>query len=290
MSGQFARQGGERTCPQAGGARCPAPAEAQIPLATYRLQFNRDFRFEDARRIVPYLEALGISDVYASPYLKASPDSSHGYDVVDHNHLNPAIGSEAELESLVAELRRHGLGQIADVVPNHMGIAESANTWWMNLLENGQSSRYASFFDITWQAIKPELRNKVLLPILGDQYGKVLESGELVVAFQDGAFYLRYYDYLLPIDPSTYSHLLRPCLGALSARLALSDRRLLDLESILSSVTRLASRDDRDPIRISERQGETASIKRRLASFVSTSTEARTALEGNPACLQRRCR
>src|SRR5213594_3806348 len=158
----------------------------RIPTCTYRLQFNRWFTFSQARQIVSYLGALGVSDVYASPYFQASPDSLHGYDITDHNKLNEAIGSRADHDAWAAELRAHSMGQILDFVPNHVGIADSRNQWWMDVLENGPSSRYAPYFDIDWQPRKFDLRDKVLLPILSDQYGRVLERGEFQVRFEEG--------------------------------------------------------------------------------------------------------
>lgn len=159
--------------------REPSGAEqtpmARIPLATYRLQFTSSFTFADAARLVSYLHTLGISDCYVSPYFKACPGSPHGYDVIDHNALNPEVGSEADYAAFTRELRRHGMGQILDMVPNHRGIAKSRNPWWADVLENGPRSWYASCFDIDWTPVKDELANKVLLPILGDQYGRVLE-------------------------------------------------------------------------------------------------------------------
>jgi maltooligosyltrehalose synthase len=180
----------------------------RIPSCTYRLQFNRWFTFSQAREIVPYLDALGISDVYASPYFQASPDSLHGYDITDHNKLNGAIGSREDYEAWVGELHAHAMGQILDFVPNHVGIAEPLNEWWMDVLENGPSSRYAPYFDIDWQPLKSDLRDKVLLPILSDQYGRVLERGELQVRFEEGTFYLLYGERRLPIAPGTYRYVL----------------------------------------------------------------------------------
>ncbi len=146
----------------------------RIPISTYRLQFNRWFTFSQARAIVPYLHALGVTDAYASPYFQASPYSLHGYDITDHNKLNEAIGSRADHDAWAAELHAHSMGQILDFVPNHVGIADSRNQWWMDVLENGPSSRYAPYFDIDWQPRKFDLRDKVLLPILSDQYGRIL--------------------------------------------------------------------------------------------------------------------
>ena len=169
------------------------PNEPRIPTSTYRLQFNRTFTFNQAREIVPYLHELGISDCYASPYFQARAESLHGYDITDHNKLNTAIGTREEYDAFVAELKTRGMGQVLDFVPNHRGIGEPLNQWWMDVLENGPSSIYAPYFDIDWQPLKSDLRDKVLLPILGDQYGRVLERGELKVRFEGGAFYLNYY-------------------------------------------------------------------------------------------------
>ena len=152
--------------------------EPRIPVSTYRLQFNRAFTFADAARIVPYLHALGVTDCYASSYLKAVPGSLHGYDIVDPTALNPEVGTEEDYRQFVRTLKQHGMGQILDVVPNHMGIGQSCNAWWQDVLENGPSSRYSTFFDIDWHPVKHELEDKVLLRILGDQYGTVLENQE----------------------------------------------------------------------------------------------------------------
>jgi (1->4)-alpha-D-glucan 1-alpha-D-glucosylmutase len=120
----------------------------RIPRATYRIQFSRAFKFSDATAIVPYLHDLGITDMYASPLLKTPASSDNGYDVCDHNKLNPVLGNEDEFETFAATLSKHGLGLILDIVPNHMGIGERCNAWWMDVLENGPGSSYASYFDI----------------------------------------------------------------------------------------------------------------------------------------------
>ena len=180
-----------------------------IPTATYRLQFHRGFTFADARGIVPYLARLGISHVYASPIFRAAPGSTHGYDVCDHNELNPELGSRGDFEALSAEMKAHGLGLIVDFVPNHMGIEKALNPWWRDVLENGPASPYAAFFDIDWLPVKRELENKVLLPVLGDQYGRVLEGDEFRVEFADGDFRLAYGDFTLPLAANTTVPLLR---------------------------------------------------------------------------------
>src|SRR5437763_720654 len=188
----------------------------RIPTSTYRLQFNRWFTFSQAREIVPYLDALGISDVYSSPYFQGGPQSLHGYDITDHNKLNPVLGSRSQYDSWIAALHAHSMGQILDFVPNHVGVAESRNVWWMDVLENGPSSRYASYFDIDWRPLKFDLHDKVLLPILSDQYGRVLERGELHVHFEQGMFYLLYGDRRLPLAPGTYRYILEIALRNLA--------------------------------------------------------------------------
>src|SRR4051812_37585704 len=160
----------------------------RIPVCTYRLQLNRQFTFAQAREITSYLRSLGVSDAYSSPYFQARAESLHGYDITDHNKLNAAIGSGEEYDAWIAELHVHKMGQVVDFVPNHMGVGESLNTWWQDVLENGPSSAYAKYFDIEWRPLKTELHDKVLLPILGDQYGRVLERGELRLRFHDGTF------------------------------------------------------------------------------------------------------
>src|SRR5687767_12456887 len=190
------------------------PADA-LPRSTYRLQFNSHFTFDDAAAIVDYLHALGISHCYASSYLKAVPGSPHGYDVADPTRLNPELGTEESYAGWIARLRAHGMGHILDIVPNHMGIAQSANAWWQDVLENGPSSRYAPVFDIDWDPLKPELRGKVLLPILGDSFGAVLERGEIRLVYDAGAFFIRYGDNTLPVAPGTYGLILDEDVDAL---------------------------------------------------------------------------
>ena len=234
----------------------------RIPASTYRLQFNRQFTFAQARELVPYLHALGVSDAYASPYFQARAESLHGYDITDHNKLNGAIGSRVDYDSWIAALQAHGMGQIVDFVPNHMGIGESLNHWWMDVLENGPSSTYAKYFDIDWRPVKSELHDKVLLPMLGDQYGRVLERGELQLHFDAGAFYLRYYDHELPIAPGTYRHILEVALEMLAE--FKEEEFYAELQSIVTALEYLPRRTETDPERIEERTREKEIIKRRL--------------------------
>jgi len=179
-------------------ARALAPLRGlgvRVPRATYRLQLHKDFRFRDATALVPYLAELGVSHVYASPFLKARPGSAHGYDIVDHSRVNPEIGSEAELKRLLAALARHGMGIVLDVVPNHMGVLQGDNAWWLDVLEKGRGSRYAKYFDIDWRPANPQLRGKVLLGVLGEHYGEVLEKRQIRLA--GGG--LRYFSHRFPL-------------------------------------------------------------------------------------------
>jgi (1->4)-alpha-D-glucan 1-alpha-D-glucosylmutase len=242
------------------------------PLSTYRMQLHQGFTFQDARAVVPYLAKLGVSDFYASPYLKASPGSTHGYDCVDHQQLNPEVGSPESHAALCGELKQHGLGQVLDVVPNHMGI-ERFNRLWFDVLENGPSSVYAKYFDIDWAPVKSELRDKVLLPILGDQYGIVLENGELKLGYRDGAFFIHYYDHLLPLAPRQYGHVLQPGLEGLEARLGPSNPHLIELQSILTAIEHLPARTETERAKVIERNREKEVIKRRLAAVVAASPE-----------------
>jgi (1->4)-alpha-D-glucan 1-alpha-D-glucosylmutase len=237
-------------------------SDPRIPNATYRLQFNRDFTFNQARAIVPYLHALGISDCYASPYFQARAESLHGYDITDHNKLNAAIGSRSDYDAWVADLQKRRMGQVVDFVPNHMGIGEPLNLWWFDVLENGPSSAYAGHFDIDWQPLKSELHDKVLIPILGDQYGRVLERGELKVHFEAGRFFLRYFEHEFPIAPGTYRHILEIALAQLSAHK--EEDFYAELQSIVTALEYLPRRTERDPERIAERAREKEVIKRRL--------------------------
>jgi len=249
----------------------------RIPTCTYRLQFNRQFTFAQAREIVPYLHALGVSDAYASPYFQARAESLHGYEITDHNKLNAAIGSRAEYDAWVAELHARQMGQVLDFVPNHMGIAEPLNQWWMDVLENGPSSMYAPYFDIDWHPLKSDLHDKVLLPILSDQYGRVLERGELRVRFKEGAFYLSYHDRKLPIAPGTYRYILKIALQNLAEY---KDQDFYaELQSIVTALEYLPRHTETDPRRIAERVREKEIVKRRLERRCAEAPEVQQAIE-----------
>jgi (1->4)-alpha-D-glucan 1-alpha-D-glucosylmutase len=249
----------------------------RIPTCTYRLQFNRWFTFAQACEIVPYLHALGVSDAYASPYFQAGAESLHGYDITDHNKLNAAVGSREEYDSWITELHAHSMGQVLDFVPNHVGIADPLNQWWMDVLENGPSSRFAPYFDIDWHPLKSDLRGKVLLPILSDQYGRVLDRGELQVHFEEGTFYLRYGDRKLPIAPGTFRYVLDIALQNLAEHK--DEGFYAELQSILTALEYLPKRTETDPKRIAERIREKEIIKRRLERRCAEAPQVQQAIE-----------
>jgi (1->4)-alpha-D-glucan 1-alpha-D-glucosylmutase len=270
-----------------------AKGQTEIPTATYRLQFNRTFTFRDAAGLVPYLAALGISHVYASPYLRARPGSMHGYDIVDHNSLNPEIGSIDDYEDFVNQLHRHGMGQILDIVPNHMGVMGSDNAWWLDVLENGEASDFAEFFDIDWDPIKDELQGKVLIPILGDQYGNVLENGDLKLTFdaERGEFSIFYHQHRFPIDPSEYPRILGFQSEQLKERLGATNADFLELQSIITAFSHLPGRRGLNEEQRAERNREKEVQKRRLAALCARSGEIRgflianvAAFNGKPGC------
>jgi (1->4)-alpha-D-glucan 1-alpha-D-glucosylmutase len=181
--------------------------KVKAPISTYRLQLHKGFTFQDAAAIAPYLWELGISHVYSSPYLQAAPGSMHGYDVVDHQRVNEELGGEPAFERFSKTLGENGLGQVLDIVPNHMAIGSQNRLWW-DVLENGQSSRYASFFDIDWMPAEERLREKVLVPILSDQYGRVLEAGEIKVLRQGASFRVEAAGQMLPVSPTSIAGML----------------------------------------------------------------------------------
>ncbi|MFO7593622.1 MAG: malto-oligosyltrehalose synthase [Pseudomonadota bacterium] len=237
------------------------------PRATYRLQLNRDFGFAEAAGLVPYLAALGISHCYLSPYLKARAGSSHGYDIVDHNRLNPELGSRRDFDVLIDTLRSHGMGHILDLVPNHMGVGGDDNQWWLDLLEHGRASPYASFFDIDWYPNKEELRGRVLVPVLGDHYGKVLERGELVVRFDEGHGELSvcYMGHRFPLDPRTYPKVLSINLKRLERQFAKTDMRLQEFKTLLNAFAHLPARSEISAEKIEERRRDHQVYKQQLA-------------------------
>jgi (1->4)-alpha-D-glucan 1-alpha-D-glucosylmutase len=255
-------------------------ARRHIPHATYRLQLNSAFRFRDAQALVPYLTELGISDLYISPILQACAGSQHGYDICEYNEINAELGGSKDLASLGKELSKNKMGIVLDIVPNHMGISDARNTWWMDVLENGSSSPYAPYFDIDWNPVKSELAGKVLLPILEDQYGKVLEEGKIRLIFESGSFFIVYGSNKLPVAPRTYSSILSYRLDALSKSLGPNNPHLQELQSILTALSYLPTRAEQDAEKIAERNREKEVIKRRITALCEASAEICEAIEG----------
>ena len=251
-------------------AAAQSPRAAVIPRATYRLQLNREFTFRHAAEVVPYLAELGVSHIYCSPYLRARPGSTHGYDIIDHNTLNPEIGSPDDFEHFVRALRAHGLGQIFDMVPNHMGVMGADNAWWMDVLENGEASAYAGYFDIDWQPADLVLSGKVLVPVLGNHYGVVLEQGELRLTFESerGAFSICYHQHRLPVDPGSYGRILERALK-LAPPQELSPGARNEFESLISAFGHLPARQDAAADKRAERNRDKEVHKKRLAALVA---------------------
>ena len=256
-----------------------------IPRATYRLQLHRDFNLRQATELLPYLDELGISHCYLSPILKARPGSRHGYDITDHSSLNPEISSAEDFEQFVAALKRRGMGQIMDVVPNHMGIMGADNGWWLDVLENGPASRYAGYFDIDWYPIAEDLPGRVLLPVLGDHYGAVLENGELRLAFdaEQGSFSVFYYEHCFPVDPREYPRVLAHGLERLQARLGADDAVLLEFQSLVTAFGHLPSRDRVAAESVAERGRDKEVHKHHLASLYVGSADIAQFIQENLA-------
>jgi (1->4)-alpha-D-glucan 1-alpha-D-glucosylmutase len=240
--------------------------------ATYRLQLHAHFGFQDARAIVAYLDELGISHAYASPYMKAEPGSMHGYNLVDPKTLNPELGTERDYLDWTETLASKDMGHIVDFVPNHMA-ASTHNAWWSDVLENGPSSLYADHFDIEWNPQKEALRNKVLLPVLGAQFGEVLEKGELRLERIGGAFFIRYWERCLPANPRSVWPLLERAVEKLD--MPAEDPRRHELSSIVTGLKNMPPRTETLPERRGERAREKEILKRRLAALAEDEAIAR---------------
>src|SRR6266403_714657 len=204
-----------------------------IPIATYRLQLTKDFDFDKAAEVVPYLKALGITHLYASPFMKSRKGSTHGYDIVDHTRLNPELGGDAGFERLSQALKQHDLGLILDFVPNHVGVHFADNPWWLDVLEWGPASPHAASFDIDWELLPYRARGGVLLPIIGSSYGEALEKGEIELRYDatEGSFSAWYFEHRLPIAPERYSELLRTVVKEAGAEEDAAGKELLSLAS-----------------------------------------------------------
>jgi (1->4)-alpha-D-glucan 1-alpha-D-glucosylmutase len=243
------------------------------PLSTYRLQLQPAFAFDDAAALAPYLARLGVSHLYASPYLQAAPGSTHGYDVVDHSKVNEELGGAEAHRRMGAALDEAGLGQVLDIVPNHMAVT-AGNAWWWDVLENGPSSQYASYFDVDWDPPEHKLRNTVLMPILGDHYGRVLEAGEIRLHRDGGQFTVHYFDHVMPVAPRSLDDLL-----AEAARTC----RSVELESLAAAFGHLPPSwaTDRESVRARHRDKEVLAAS--LARLAEEEPEVAAALDAEVA-------
>jgi (1->4)-alpha-D-glucan 1-alpha-D-glucosylmutase len=242
----------------------------RIPCATYRLQFHQGFRFVDGRDLVPFLSELGITDLYSSPGYKARRGSSHGYDIANPLRMNSELGTQDDFDEMAAKLRHYGMGLLIDSVPNHMA-ASYENPWWSDVLENGPSSAFASYFDIDWHPSTSKAAflqdNRVLLPVLGDLYGNVLENGELSLRIEDTGIHVRYYDRRLPVDPKTYASILGRTPGP------------AELETLRNGFERLPHRNETATERVMERRREKDRMKERLWRAYLSDPEIKRAVD-----------
>ncbi|MGE5647452.1 MAG: malto-oligosyltrehalose synthase [Acidobacteriota bacterium] len=241
----------------------------RIPLATYRIQFNLGFRFVDGRDLVPYLNALGITDLYSSPRFKARRGSPHAYDVANPLKINSELGTEEEFAELAKKLEAYGMGLLLDIVPNHMA-ASAENPWWMDVLENGRHSLYAHHFAIDWDRISGKWTGtgKLVLPILGDLYGAELHSGRFSLRLDENGFFVKYYDHRLPLDPKTYRIVLEQCRGG----------ELPGARELLASIDELpAGALDRAEAELRHRLKE--ELKARLWTLYNNTPEFRAGLD-----------
>jgi (1->4)-alpha-D-glucan 1-alpha-D-glucosylmutase len=257
----------------------PAPSPSSSPsqrpsprqrAATYRVQLHAGFTFDDAAAVTGYLAELGVSHLYCSPVLQAAAGSTHGYDVVDHGRLNGELGGAAGYRRLAAQLTSNNLGEVLDIVPNHMALAGRANAWWWDVLENGPSSVYAGHFDIDWDPPQHKLAETVLMPVLGDQYGRVLEAGEIVLERQGGSFTVRYYEHEAPISPRTLGGLL----GKAASRAGSEE-----LASLALAFSRLPHGSRTDRAAVVERHRDKEVLRARLADLSQARPEVAKAID-----------
>jgi (1->4)-alpha-D-glucan 1-alpha-D-glucosylmutase len=245
------------------------------PLSTYRIQFHNGFGLQQARELADYLHDLGVSHLYASPLLEARPGSMHGYDIINHDRLNPEIGNEEDLRALVSDLNARGMSIVLDIVPNHMGVS-TATPWWRDVLQHGRASDYSDFFDIDWNPLKPELHNKLLLPVLGDQYGEELEGGKLQIREKDGELVVQYYDHDFPLDPQTLP-LIFEALGPMPESDSTGD--LARFRGLLERLRSLPQHSSTDPAQAQERSRIWNQIRPEWQNLLRTSEPVKQLLQ-----------
>ncbi|MFO0910269.1 MAG: malto-oligosyltrehalose synthase [Isosphaeraceae bacterium] len=240
------------------------------PVSTYRLQLHAGLTLRDVERVVDYLARLGISDLYLSPYLAARKGSTHGYDVIDHGRINPEVGDESDHQRLLEHLAKRGMGRVLDIVPNHMGFSPT-NLYMVDVLENGPRARWACFFDIDWSPVKESLEGRILLPILEDSYGTVLESGLLSLVRDGGSFWIAYRDRRLPLRPRSYATVLDRLSEEFASRFPAEDEEAIEYLSIRDAARRLPASRFSSPEDVALIRREKEVIKRRLAALCQTS-------------------
>jgi (1->4)-alpha-D-glucan 1-alpha-D-glucosylmutase len=247
-------------------------ADVRIPVSTYRVQMHKGFNFKDAQRIVPYLKKLGIGDFYASPIFEARPGSMHGYDVTRQDRLNPELGGEAAFAPFSAALKHANLGLLLDIVPNHMGVGNDTK-WWQDVLENGHASEYADFFDIDWDPLKPELKNKLLLPILGGQYGDELEAKHIQVVIENGKPFVEVFDHRMPVAPRTIPMIFyRGALGNIPARTDLDYEIPEGLYEVLRALAHIPPHESTDPSLRAQRTDRLTELLPRLYAMLASAS------------------
>ena len=244
----------------------------RIPLATYRLQFNKDFTFNDAMKILDYLRELGITEIYASPILTSRRGSGHGYDVTNPNRLDPDLGTEKDFDLFLSELEKRGMGLLLDIVPNHMA-ASSENPWWMDVLENGPDSAFSSYFDIDWHPPSRSLDNKILLPILGRPFGEALDSGEFKLILNSGKFAIEYFESSFPLAPRTYRTVLAHRIGRLRSLLDENSAAYQEYQGIVAALAPISDRNSTPVQATSEKRVRFESIRQRLRQLTADSKE-----------------
>ena len=257
--------------------------EARAPISTYRMQLHKDFSFADAEATLPYLKSLGIGDLYSSPIFEARPGSQHGYDVARHDRLNPELGGEEGFQRFTSARRQLGLGLLLDIVPNHMGVGNDSH-WWQDVLENGRASEYAAYFDIDWTPLKPALKDKLLLPILGKQYGEELEAKHIRLVIEDGTMRIQYFDHLMPVAPRTLP-IIFPTESPEADELPQSFRDLL------RELVHIPPHESIDPKLVAQRREQLAELKPRLHAAlkdpalkdkIESAIEKLNGVEGDP--------
>jgi len=240
------------------------------PVSTYRVQFNPGFRFVDGRDLAPYLSELGITDLYSSPRYKARRGSSHGYDIANPLRVNSELGTEDDFDEMAEKLRHYGMGLLLDTVPNHMA-ASYENPWWMDVLENGKASAYASYFDIDWHPPVAKAaflqENRVLLPVLGDLYGNALAARQFTLKIEDTGMYVRYFDTRLPLDPKSYVTVLS------------RHPEIPEIAASMQALARLPDRDDPSAERVSERRRDKNRLKEDLWQVCQANAEVKRAVD-----------